>query len=321
MKNLRVLFATALVLFGFAFLSFAATTYFQYSALSVSTSLSKPGELVEVFADVKNIGSVEGSSYANLFVDGILADTKQVTLGPGEAQRVSFSVSFSRVGMHNVSVANLSPEKVKTYDKPVDSSVLILRFEEGEGVLAKDESGFENHGYWIGNPSWVEGKFGTAIDTKEEDFIEIPSSASLDITGSTITMMIWFYPNQESGYSDFFTKGDHNVLKMQDPSTVNFFAGGWARGECMASVPENWDQNWHHVAGVCEGKILKLYIDGELSQTIEVAGSIGHTDSLWNIGRNADSPRGRATNGFLDEARIYFEALSQNDIREIMMEH
>ena len=118
---------------------------------------------------------------------------------------------------------------------------------------------------------------------------------------------------------DFFTKGDQNVLKLQDPQTLNFISGGWGRGECMAPVPENWNRTWHHVAGVCDGSMLKLYVDGELMQEYKISGDIGHTPFLWNIGRNEQCPKGRKTNGFLDEARIYYEALSQDKIRKAMI--
>jgi beta-galactosidase len=86
----------------------------------------------------------------------------------------------------------------------------------------------------------------------------------------------------------------------------------------MAPVPEQWDRNWHHIAGVCDGSTLKLYVDGELLQVYEISGNIGHTPFCWNIGRNAQCPKGRKTNGYLDEARIYLEALSGEEIRKAM---
>lgn len=294
-----------------------AQTFFQFSELQ-APALVKQGNALPVSAAVQNIGGREGTAYVNLFVDGILADTKEVVLQPGEKTTVEFSVSFSRLGMHEVSIGNLTPLKVKYYDNPLDSALLILDFNEGEGNVVYDASGFDNHGYFVGNPQWVEGVEGTGVRTADYGYIDIPLSPSLDVSGQTLTMAIWFRPMDEQGYSDFFTQGDHNVLKMQTPTELNFFAGGWARGECMAEVADDWNDNWHFVVGVADHSELRLYIDGELVQTLSVDGEIEPNPYNWNIGRNAQAPTGRETNGFLDGARIYAEALTIDEIRTIM---
>jgi len=301
-------------------------TFFQFTDFHfLQIPVVKVGTEIQVSAMVKNVGPQEGEAYATFYVDGFLVDTKEVALKPGEKQEVIFSVKFTKVGMHKVSIGNLEPQLVKVYESPLDSAVLIIDFDEVQGTVGKegdlvmDKSGFGNNGIVRGEVTWVDGVIGKGVCTGKTGYIEIPEAPSLDITGDTITMMIWFWPDNEEDYSDFFTKGDWNVLKMQKPTLINFFAGGWGRGECMASVPENWNHNWHHVAGVCDGKTLKLYVDGELVKTLdlEVQGPIGHVDFPWNIGRNAQCPVGRWTYGRLDEARIYLEALSADEIKTI----
>jgi len=294
-----------------------AQTFFQYSNLQ-SPAVVKQGNTVPVSAQVQNIGGQAGTTYANLFVDGILAETKEIYLEPGQTVQVDFTVTISRLGMHEVGIANLAPQKVKYYDNPLDSAVLILDFDEGEGQLAYDSSGFENHGHLIGAPTWVEGISGTGIRTGADGYVDIPLSRSLDVSGDTLTMIIWFKPMDEEGYSDFFTQGDHNVLKMQTPTELNQFMGGWARGENQITVPENWNNNWHFIAGVADGPELRLYVDGELVGTLAVDGEIEPNPYNWNIGRNAQAPTGRETNGFLDGARVYTEALSVDEILTIM---
>ncbi len=294
-----------------------AQTFFQYSELQ-APAVVKEGNSIPVSAIVQNIGGVNGTTYANLFVDGILAETKEIDLEPGEKKQVDFFVTVTRLGMHEVSIANLKPLKVKYYDNPLDSAVLVLKFDEGEGQVAYDSSGFENHGYFVGTPTWVEGISGTGVHTGESGYVDIPKGRGLDISGKTLTMAIWIRPMDEEEYSDFFTQGDVNVLKLQTPTVLNFFAGGWARGECMADVPANWNNNWHFVAGVADGSELKLYIDGELVQTLVVEGEWEPCNYNWNIGRNAQAPTGRETNGFLDEASVYIEALSGDEIKSLM---
>lgn len=295
-----------------------AITYFRYTNLTLSSVMTK-GESVQVTATVENVGGYPGFTVANLFVDGLVADSKEVSLAPGEKTQVQFSVELTRPGIHEISVANLVPEKVKLYVDPLDSAVLILDFKEGEGFVAHDQSGFQNDATLMGQVKWVKEAARAGVQTGVDGFVELPRTSSLEQVTNTLTMTIWFHPQDEQR-ADFFTKGDWNVLKLRTPTELNFFAGGWERGECTAMVPENWDNNWHFIAGVVNGSNLKLYVDGILLKSVEVSGEMGPTAYNWNIGRNGQAIRGRSTNGYLGEARIFFEALSQEDIQRLMVE-
>ena len=43
-----------------------------------------------------------------------------------------------------------------------------------------------------------------------------------------------------------------------DRKSLSFFAGGWGRGSCSSILPENWFNNWHHIAGISDGVNLKM---------------------------------------------------------------
>jgi len=45
---------------------------------------------------------------------------------------------------------------------------------------------------------------------------------------------------------------------------------------------------------------------------------IGKTNFHWNIGRNAQNPK-RVFNGYIDEVRIYQQALSEKEIQQLML--
>ena len=138
-------------------------------------------------------------------------------------------------------------------------------------------------------------------------------------------MMLWFYPIDEAKqgkyrnrYADIFTQGDQNVLKMESPGMLSFMSGGWGRGQCYAPVPQNWNRNWHHLAGVSDGSELKLYIDGNLVDKREIIGEYVQSPFPWNLGRNAEFTMGRSVNGFIDDVRIYREALNRQEIIQVM---
>ena len=79
--------------------------------------------------------------------------------------------------------------------------VLYFRFDEGEGNEVVDQSGNGNDGMIQGNPAWVEGMAGTALEFNgTDDYVEAPNSATLNITGA-VTILAWiklapgWYPN------------------------------------------------------------------------------------------------------------------------------
>lgn len=278
------------------------------------------GEPLTVNVTVENTGREATTATAALFVGETEADAQEVTLRASEAKEVRFTLEFTETGSFEVRVADLPPHKVKVFDNPLDAAVLRLPFDDPKN-LARDMSDFENHGTVMGSVRHVEGVQGGGVSfADEEAYIELPDASSLDITGDTLTMTIWIKPQDEEGYGDFFTAGDWHVLKLQDPETLNFFAGGWRRGEAQALVPEGWNGSWHHVAGVADGDEFRLYVDGELATTLEASGGIQATPFPWNIGRNAQEPEGRGLNGALDDARVYPIALSQEEIQSVIAE-
>ena len=94
--------------------------HFVPSGLSIVTSVEKMwgpvtfvtkiGESVTITANVLNDGGQEGPYTVELKLNGETVDTKAVTLGAGQSQPVSFSVSGLDYGQHEVEVAGLSGE-------------------------------------------------------------------------------------------------------------------------------------------------------------------------------------------------------------------
>jgi len=67
------------------------------------------------------------------------------------------------------------------------------KFDEGSGTTAYDSSGNGLDGTLNGDPQWVEGQLGGALDFDGNgDFVEIPHSTILSITDE-ITITAWTY--------------------------------------------------------------------------------------------------------------------------------
>jgi hypothetical protein len=68
-------------------------------------------------------------------------------------------------------------------------------FDEGQGTIAFDTSGNENYGMIYGNPKWIEGIVGRAIEFDGiDDIVVVQDAPSLDVTSElTISAWIKFY--------------------------------------------------------------------------------------------------------------------------------
>ncbi|HEY9195765.1 MAG TPA: LamG domain-containing protein [Mucilaginibacter sp.] len=137
---------------------------------------------------------------------------------------------------------------------------------------------------------------------------------------NTITMMTWIYPTgNEKGLVDVFTKGDSHVLQIVDGQSLAFFAGGWGRGDCTVKLPADWKRHWHHIAGVCTGKTLFVYIDGQLTGTsvVDADANLSVTNK-WTLGRNEEFPSQRIFHGYLGRVKVFGAPLSADEIQRVV---
>jgi len=135
-----------------------------------------------------------------------------------------------------------------------------------------------------------------------------------------ITVMAWVKPTgQTKGLTDIISKGDFIVLQAENKS-LSFFAGGWGRGTCTVDLPENWVNNWHHLAGVSDGHLLKIFIDGVESGKLFINNPVSlSTPAKWMTGQNEEFPGQRIFNGIIDHFKIFAEPLNGSEIKKEML--
>lgn len=87
---------------------------FQFSSLDVAPREVVPGEEVQAQAEVRNRGDASGTVVAELLIDGLVRDRKEIYLEPDQATLVSFSFSFTadELGSHRVTIDSLSSVEV-----------------------------------------------------------------------------------------------------------------------------------------------------------------------------------------------------------------
>ncbi|WP_167459432.1 GH92 family glycosyl hydrolase [Pedobacter jejuensis] len=293
---------------------------FLISGLNVKPIL-KLNTQQEITYRIKNITGTAQTFKPNVILSRdsnnkkILLYTDQVYLLPGQQKTINHRFTVNRTGLQTIKTGNMQAI-FKVYDTPSTALLLNLEFENLKNNQVVDQSGFKNNALLISGANDSK-KYNTEIG--DSTYLEIPNAPSLDQIGNSLSMMAWVYPTgEEKGLTDIITKGDSHVIQTTDNKTLTFFAGGWGRGDCTVKLPANWKNNWHHIAGVCEGDLLSIYLDGKLAGSTKVDGvsNLSNT-SRWQIGRNEEFPSERIFHGQIDLIKIYGEPLLAKEIEVV----
>ena len=204
------------------------------------------------------------------------------------------------------------------------SVVGLWLFDEAGGEKVGDSSGNGHDGDKGGSIKWVGGRFGGALEFPGDssDYVSIPHEDSLSLTNWTIT--VWVSVQQKDWQlivqkSISGTKNNNNYSLYTKPGggiDFNFYTAGGAanilNGTAIVATGE-----WHHVATTYDGKVMYLYIDGDLDgETATDTEPILHTNPLV-IGGD-DRGAGVQVKGIVDEVALFSKALSEEDVKSIM---
>ncbi len=184
--------------------------------------------------------------------------------------------------------------------------------DEGSGTVAHDTSGNGNDGTFNGEPQWVSGFTGGALEFDGvDDYVAI---GDLDLTGS-FTLTFWMRPPSLPGdwhsvvmkeYDYGFEFDGNNLL-----GRVGNGAGGWgATVTTTISTPAVW----YHTALTWNGSDLEMLIDAS-SVGQNTGTHVSNDNSLlfgsWNTS-------GEFFNGIIDDVRIYDHVLSGVELLSAM---
>ena len=211
----------------------------------------------------------------------------------------------------------LSPSSAQI--KP-ESIAGIWLLDEGSGTLAKDSSG---HGYDAdlkGNPTWVKGKLGQALEFAGDSYLEIRNSSRDLAFGGTAAFSISAWVRNQGGGTILgkFNGGVIGAYILQiSGSTLSFHreVAPWAYGGTKA-LPSN---DWAHVAATYDGAVMKLYVNGQFDAQQDRGAQSNDTATPVCIGaRLTSGAPSQFSRGALDEVALFSAALTEDQIKGVM---
>jgi len=202
-------------------------------------------------------------------------------------------------------------------------------FDDDEDDLAIDSSGKGNDGTFMGNPEFVVGKFGKALELNGTSAVSIPDSDSLDM-GDLITIMFWvrtektmvdMWEDRQVVVSKSAREYDIGIYPQGQLHTYTSDGAGDLNEGIMTSMagklPDkdaDWEKGkWYHVAWTLNLRHEIAYVNGinigEYDKANE--GTIAGTNSL-SIGQRGTGLR---LTGAVDEVILLNEVLEIDDIQ------
>ncbi len=200
-------------------------------------------------------------------------------------------------------------------------------FEEGSGSTAADSSSSNNTGTLQNSPTWISGQVGSGALSLDgtDDYVNVPDSASLDL--STFTVSGWInLTSNTNNWKPVFTKenasgGQRNFgLYVENTTSNPRFHYSFMDSSCSGFNSYNSSATaqagtWQHVTMTYDGSSFKFYINGSLDSTQTVSGAPCSSATAFRIGEPAGAYD--AFPGSVDEVRVYNRALSAADVSDL----
>ena len=198
-------------------------------------------------------------------------------------------------------------------------------FDEGAGDVAGDVSGNELDGSLKGNPKWVDGKFGEALELDGSGaYVEVPGHEN---PREEITVSIWVKSKTDTWNQHGFFVEKRNAYVLHPNANTKVVAWATCNNGCW-NKPHAWNTNpagpdditeWHMYTVTYNSNTGKwfIYVDAKEESTLDLNKDPLDADTgPVFIGRDSCCA-GRLGNVIIDEVAIFSVALEQDDIETL----
>ncbi|MCF7803428.1 MAG: glycoside hydrolase family 3 C-terminal domain-containing protein [Candidatus Marinimicrobia bacterium] len=293
---------------------------FRFDSLNVTSDV-RFGEPVDASATIWNMGSREGDLTANLFVDGMLAESKTLSVTPGSGggkSTVSFRHQFEEPGTHQIGIGNLAPQPLLVWTQLSELA-----------------------GYKPVKPAFLNssGKFGNSISVGSDEYIQLVDKIAEITDGEKssffpedgeFTIAFWFKPDREQwGPATLFDATQNPIyfyISGTDSTIGLHFEPADDSDMEMETRYRFQPGQWYHLAAAGRFSTIepqRLYINGKQiaeRQAKVVNHGVTGQPILGASRENYGSPNTGFAGSF-DELRMYRRALSAEEIQRIFEEN
>lgn len=190
----------------------------------------------------------------------------------------------------------------------------------GSGTTWSDLSGQGNHGTINGMTHSLSNNGYFVLDGTN-DVCTIPNSDSLNPT-SGLTIESWV--NFDGASTDFiFEKGNVNTQfsLFSHGSDIVFRTFHEGDGSYHTQNPSKTsvgvvNGQWHHIVGSWDGSTKRIYIDGELKNSVSKSGTLKTTTPGAAVGRFGGTSTGYWFDGNIAKVSVYERGLTSDEIRQ-----
>ncbi|MBK8389123.1 MAG: DUF4981 domain-containing protein [Saprospiraceae bacterium] len=173
----------------------------------------------------------------------------------------------------------------------------------------------------MGRGKLVSGHDGKGIDLNGHDqWVEVYQDKNVEISGDQLTVSLWIFPRDLMKMGGtLLTKGNNQFGLQQNGDNLDFYIYTSRKKNVVSgALPEDWVQNWHHVAGIYDGKTISLFIDNKKVAENTITGNITNFPFPINVGKNAEI-HGQHMSSYMcdaiiDQVGIFPKAIEINDL-------
>ena len=211
----------------------------------------------------------------------------------------------------------------------LDNLVGHWRLDDGAGSTAAfDSSGQRNDGVVHGldsNTAWVGGQSQGALATAHTGWVQVAHSPSIDAIVDRVTISAWVYQEEAVTAPDNFGTALSRQTERARTSTSPVVVPGAPepvhhhrrRVRVTRRTGSRPRDTWIHLAGVWDGAVARIYVDGAEVASAPLTGSFAPDTTPVILGGNGNDASGVPTElfpGRIDELMLYARALSAEEI-------
>jgi len=206
-----------------------------------------------------------------------------------------------------------------TFIRVIEGVVGSWHFDEGSGDVAHDSSGNGNDGTLKNGPTWVNGKFGKALNFDGQDdyvegsrrlnFVDFSAEAWVKLNDLAFTRGIFVADKtnySKKGFRFYVSTQGNITLYMCDQ-----YCNSLSTPSGIISPEE-----WYHITVVGRSRhFMKIYVNGELKAEKNTTQAVTPPADLPLIGTSQSASS--YLKGLIDEFRVYNRPLTPDEISDL----